>query len=272
MIKTENNSKSLIFKRCFNIILSIMIIISGICLITACVSIYNSGDSPFSREIVAEKFSHICIPVYICLAMTIVSFIWEFLSPDKAQKSKNVMSGKLIVSLLSLKKDMSLVSADVTEKINVLKLSRKILTYLRNTILTFCSIIFLIFTLNAESYGRLDANGSYDINGVVIDMMKVLVPCLIIAFGITIFHYFSCEKSYKTELSLIKDLPALKKEAAVNNAANAYAKHYFKTNNFITVAILIFAMALLLIGFFLGGTSDVLTKAVNICTECIGLG
>lgn len=31
-------------------------------------------------------------------------------------------------------------------------------------------------------------------------------------------------------------------------------------------------MGLMLVGFLSGGTADVLTKAVNICTECIGLG
>ncbi len=37
-------------------------------------------------------------------------------------------------------------------------------------------------------------------------------------------------------------------------------------------AALALALALLLFGFFTGGTVDVLTKAVNICTECVGLG
>ena len=36
--------------------------------------------------------------------------------------------------------------------------------------------------------------------------------------------------------------------------------------------ILTAGIGLLLLGFFSGGTADVLTKAVNICTECIGLG
>ena len=40
----------------------------------------------------------------------------------------------------------------------------------------------------------------------------------------------------------------------------------------IRYALLIAAAALALFGFFSGGTADVLTKAVNICTECIGLG
>ena len=40
----------------------------------------------------------------------------------------------------------------------------------------------------------------------------------------------------------------------------------------IQLSILGFAIVIALIGALLGGYSDVLTKAVNICTECIGLG
>ncbi|MBQ8683609.1 MAG: thioredoxin [Clostridia bacterium] len=36
--------------------------------------------------------------------------------------------------------------------------------------------------------------------------------------------------------------------------------------------VLAVGLALLVYGFATGGIADVLTKAVNICTECIGLG
>ncbi|MBO5767765.1 MAG: thioredoxin [Clostridia bacterium] len=38
------------------------------------------------------------------------------------------------------------------------------------------------------------------------------------------------------------------------------------------ISLLIIALFLLVYGYIIGGTADVLTKAVNICTECIGLG
>ena len=40
----------------------------------------------------------------------------------------------------------------------------------------------------------------------------------------------------------------------------------------IRIAVLCAALFFLLLGYFSGGSTDVLTKAVNICTECIGLG
>ncbi|MBQ2981771.1 MAG: thioredoxin [Lachnospiraceae bacterium] len=38
------------------------------------------------------------------------------------------------------------------------------------------------------------------------------------------------------------------------------------------IAFIIIGIGILIYGFATGGTRDVLTKAVNICTECIGLG
>lgn len=45
-----------------------------------------------------------------------------------------------------------------------------------------------------------------------------------------------------------------------------------KKMTIIKLVILCFAIALFVTGALLGGFKDVLTKAVNICTECIGLG
>ncbi|MBQ9859332.1 MAG: thioredoxin [Clostridia bacterium] len=40
----------------------------------------------------------------------------------------------------------------------------------------------------------------------------------------------------------------------------------------VRLALLAVGLFLLIYGFATGGIADVLTKAVNICTECIGLG
>lgn len=72
--------------RIFNILFSIVLVIAGICLIAGCLSIYFSGDQPFSRESVAATFSEIAFPVYLALAMTIINIIWGLLSPTDEKK------------------------------------------------------------------------------------------------------------------------------------------------------------------------------------------
>lgn len=41
---------------------------------------------------------------------------------------------------------------------------------------------------------------------------------------------------------------------------------------YLRLALLCVGIGIFTYGFFAGGTADVMTKAVNICTECVGLG
>ena len=69
----------------------------------------------------------------------------------------------------------------------------------------------------------------------------------------------------KAELELLKTAPKESKIAPRKKASRNIAVY-------LRAGIALFALAILIFGFFAGGTADVLTKAVNICTECVGLG
>lgn len=82
---TYENTKQL--RKVYGIALSVIIVITGICLMAACICIYASGgDEPYSRETVAEAFSGIAFPVYLCLGMIAGSFILDFILPAEPKK------------------------------------------------------------------------------------------------------------------------------------------------------------------------------------------
>lgn len=75
------------FRSIYKILLSISIILAGICLVIGCVSIYFAGNG-YSREIVSATFSKINIPVYMCLGLVVGDAVWELISPTpKKQKA-----------------------------------------------------------------------------------------------------------------------------------------------------------------------------------------
>ena len=79
--------------RIYSILLGVVIVIAAICLMAGCLSIYNSGDQPYSREIVAETFSKIAIPVFLCIGMIVLGFVLNFLlSPVDENKEKKTVS------------------------------------------------------------------------------------------------------------------------------------------------------------------------------------
>ena len=83
----------------YNVILSIVIVIAGICLMCACLSIYQSGDQPYSREAVAAVFAPIAFWIYLCITMIVLGFIFEFLFPADAKKSKTPLAYLHIIKL-----------------------------------------------------------------------------------------------------------------------------------------------------------------------------
>lgn len=75
-------------RRIYRIVLSVSIIIAGILLILGCINIFWNGNG-YSRNIVANVFSMIDIPIYWCLSLIIGDVIWEFISPI-TKETKNI--------------------------------------------------------------------------------------------------------------------------------------------------------------------------------------
>ena len=246
--------------RIYNILFSIVIVIAGICLIIGVLTIYNSGDQPFSRESVAATFSTIAFPVYLTLVMALISFVWEVISPSDKEKAPNAKDYPHLLEALYNKKDFSAGDSGVQKEIKALWKNRKMHIVIRTIVLVVCSAIFLLYALNSANFHQSEINSS------MINAMKVLVPCSLIAFAYGLFVAVHNEKSLQKEIELAKQLPAI--TASTDGEIVSEEKRVTPYRN----AILAAAIILIIYGFLNGGTIDVLAKAINICTECIGLG
>lgn len=253
------------FLRIYSILLGIVIVIAGICLMAGCLSIYNSGDQPYSREIVAETFSGIAVPVYLCLAMTILGFVLEAIVPSEQIKPKAEKPYAFLLSRLQAGRDLSRCEEAVRSEIASLQASRKRRVLIRTIVIVVASIVFLAYALNGSNFHASDINSS------MIKAMYVLIPCLLISFGYALFVTIRNEKSIQKEIELMKQAPAAEKTstATETDAAESTAAKKLRITR---CAILAIGVFFLVYGFIAGGTADVLAKAINICTECIGLG
>lgn len=255
------NNKDILARRIYNILHSISIIVAGVCLMAGCLSIYSSGDGAYSRQIVAETFSKISLPVYLCLILTVIGFVWDFLVPSKAEKDKKFKPYSHLLDRLIVKKDLSGCDEALLNTIYKERKSRKLHTVIRTIIICISGAVFLGYALNSNNYQT-------DINTSVIKAMWVLIPCLVIPFIYSVFTAYHNEKSLKNEIELIKKAPAKENtEEAEDNISKSE-----KVVNVVRFALLFVGVGILIYGYFAGGTADVLTKAINICTECIGLG
>lgn len=247
----------------YGVLLSLSAIIAGICLMAACTSIYRSGDEQiYTPEKVAAAFSPIALPVYLSLALALGGFLLNFILP-KEKKRKPVEKQYSVM----LRKQYE--TADLTDRTSPAVASirkerrfRKVLLIITAALLGIGCIVFLIHSLNADRY--VDLSQATD---GVIESMYYLLPCMAIPFFFSIFTVYSCRRSIRAELVLVKTLP--RKEKAAAEPAPVSKETGLLVGRLILLTV---ALSFAIYGFFAGGTSDVLAKAVAICTECVGLG
>ena len=237
----------------YSILLSVVTVVAGICLMVACVGIYNSGDRPYSPEAVSAAFSSIAIPVYICLALVIGGFALDGLFP--APKDKSIPPNQYEAMLNKL-----YLNATEEQKNSQARKNRRLHSYISLGLLALGSVIFLAYALNGNNF---DTKGVTD---SMIKAMYVLLPCMAVPFGYSVFA------SYYAKASIQKEIEALKNAGCTMGKAPAVVDNTEKAVSIVKWALLGVGIAILVFGFVTGGTSDVLTKAVNLCTECIGLG
>ncbi len=247
------------FNKVLEIILSISIIIAGICLIIGCFSIYYSGaEHPYTPEIVAKTFKAISVPIYICLVLVVISFIGAIINADEKKKEFLKTSETQLLKILTDKRDLTS-EPELFEKILKEHHIRKIHTTIWAVITAVSAACFLTYALNFTNFHRSEINAS------MIKAMYVLMPCLAVVFLASVLFYLLNQKSKKREIALLKTAPLKSIDSSLEDTT-------VKKLRIIKLVLLVLFLGLAILGFVLGGTADVLTKAVNICTECIGLG
>lgn len=247
----------------YRILLSISIIAAGLCLIFGCLSIYYSKDLTYSRQAVAQVFNTIAVPVYLCLGLSAVSLVLGVIFPAFSVKHNPKISYKNRLSLLLSKKDFKALRGEELKAIEKERKKRKLITALQAVATSVACLVFLIYALNGEHYDNSDINGS------VINAMWVLLPCLSVMLIVSVLAEIFRSKSFMREIEQIKKLPSLKSSSVENTSDKNKSDIKISV---IRCAILLLSIGILIYGFATGGVYDVLTKAVNICTECIGLG
>ena len=143
------------------------------------------------------------------------------------------------------------------------KKNRKIAWIINIAILVVCSIMGLLYLLNVNHF---KADG--DLMEQAIKMSIHLLPWVIISFISLIVCTIYEEYSSKLSIEIIKEIMKINGRKPLI----ATLKNNSLKVNIARISILVIAVVFIITGIFNGGASDVLQKAINICTECIGLG
>ncbi len=246
--------------RVLRLLLAILTLLAAAALIWQCADIYRVGTVPenltqsgvrihdiYSNQIVSERFERIAWVVWLWLAALIAAVI--FRAP--AARSKGV---------ISVESRYFLAVSRVDKNAQMLKEERKRrgMQIICLAACAFCVGFILRYLLAPTSFD------SRDLEDVIGRLMCNTAPWAVLILAILMAEAVLREKSLLREIALAKTAPKLEQQKA----------NMKKPMSIAAARIILAALSILLItaGVFNGGMRDVLVKAVNICTECIGLG
>ena len=249
-------------KKIYLIIQSALCVVLAALLSIIAIKIFYDGtaakaDSPlewiYSREKVASALIPVLPVIIIGFIMTVAGLILR-LSDDKINKpvKDTEIQRDLIVSRIG----------NPNEKMKAERSKQKKIFIGGWAAFAVCMIPVLIYTVNPAHFpeGQLEP--------VFIAFSAHTIPWIVIGITALMISTMLKEKSMKAEIEAAKEQGLGKTSfSSDHNKALSY-----KTVLVLRIVILVLAVVLIVAGIVNGSAQDVLGKAVNICTECVGLG
>lgn len=229
-------------------------------LIWQCADVFRTGTAPenltesgvyihqvYSREIVAERLGRIAWAVGLFVLALIATL------------ALRTPAGRVTLTAPVENRWQLLVQrAEPTEAMRAQRRYRRLAGAILGLVELLCAAMMARYILTP---GRFE---SIDLEAVVGALVLNLLPWTLLALAALMVFAQLRHRSMLREIELARQAP--RKAAEPAKPEKPFAK------NALRVALLAAAVVLIGLGVQNGGMFDVLVKAINICTECIGLG
>ena len=247
-------------------------VILGALFIWQVLDVYLGGKaqglaSSFSYEIVAHRIrTVIAVPFWIWVATIVIGFVlWQiFPVPEKLAP---ITDERYIAYRLS-KRLPAEVGEDLKGSYDFVKKQQKI-TKIAHLCLLGIAALYLIYIIVYVSIPASFPNK--DKTHEMLKMTAFLLPVAAVVFAAGCAYVILLKKSAAKQLPHLKQLTGGQSASESTNKFISIISHkYFILG--VRIAIACFGVAFVIAGLFNGSVREVFYKAINICTECIGLG
>ena len=268
-----NQKTVLTIKKIYKIIFSALTLVMGVLLILQTLNIYIEGTEPgfegqmYSREIVGEKLAAISPVLIAWLIGMLAGIILWCVFPD-ADKQKLTLPPEFV--LWRLKGNMPRIADSESESVKAINSRETTVTVVRTVcaaIAVAVSVYFVIYLATPENFpGK-------NVTGEVLDMAGAVFPPILAAFVAFIAASLYERYTAKAQIEHVKRVIA--EHGKASNRRDNFMTRLFYNKYFVfyaRIAVAAVGAVFVVIGVLNGGMRDVFVKAINICTECIGLG
>ena len=254
-------------KKIYLALQSVLCVLLVILLAVSAVSIYREGrarkaENPmewiYTREVAGEKFKPIAPLFFGAIGLTAAGWI---LAVKDENAEKPVKDTELTRNLI--------VSRVVTPSEEMKKERLRQKRIFRGG--------WALFLLCMVPIGIYAANGAHFPDGNLEEMITSLAvhifPWIILGLGCLMVSTILQEKSMQRETAAAQAQIKTEKESGIQPEAKAETRvKNTRTKRTVQTVVVIAALVFILLGVMNGSAKAVFTKAVNICTECVGLG
>lgn len=265
-------NKTELIRKIYAIAIGVFVVAMGIALICVAANIYYSGRGTgviFTREIVANRLQAMAIPFIVLIGAIAVGAIFPLYEVKAKFSSENAV--RLLSSKLPESGEGEEYEA-AAAKYKKLKNIQLGVWLGEGALLLGCTIAVLCYMLNTAHFL------SENVTGEIFKMVQNVLPWIAVAFvtliAATVANGYISAKLLQQMKAMIKNgnhAPA----APTENKYVAAVKSILRKDLTLWIVrgiIFVIAVTFIIVGICNGGARDVLIKAINICTECIGLG
>lgn len=274
----------------YGLVLAALIVAVGICFALSCISIYRSGDSPFTRESIAAHFDRFAPLVYGMLGGIVGGILLAWVLPRRDLVVPGAEDDPLDVIVERYRRgfylpvkdpaallkrqlarvDEETLSPSCREALGRERRLRRLVGALAAVLTVGIMLPALIWCVDPSHFSIENLNA--DIKTAAL----LVIPCAVVALGILVGATLLRRASFVRETALVKAAIAERREktAPAAHGSETDPKPFSKPLVLwgLRGVILAVGIVLIVLGILNGGMADVLGKAIRICTECIGLG
>ena len=270
--------KSQLIRTIYGICLTVWTLVVALLFIVQIWALFRATDvEPYSVETVSAHFAKIAVPFWIWIAMVAVGGLISWGFPAEEERP---------TAFVSIQKTLTRLKARLPENAGgMVEVKKK--NWTRNIVWGVCaalcvaSLIVALLYLLDKDYVATFATVFYKTNVEAEKLVKIfpwVFASLCVCAGALIYQSYSVKK----ELALVKQMLADSAKRGEKSVAKETKRGLWQkalaffgnvwTKNAVRLVLAVGAVVLVIVGINNGGMRDVLEKAINICTQCIGLG
>lgn len=268
-------------KRIYGICLSVLTVAVAALFIIQIWRLFRAEtDTPYTVESVSLHFSQIALPFWLWIAAIVGGGVLSYAFPETAEQPKAFVETHILLNRLKGRLPENEGGMVALKRENTL---RKAVWGTCAALCAASAVIALAYLFDGDYVVKAQTEffQSHAEAEKLIKIFPWVLASLCACAGALLYQSYSLKK----ELSMVKralaesakrgEKPVKRetKSTALEKLANKLS-FLGKEKSVLVIRLVLAAagIALFVVGIFNGGMADVLTKAINICTQCIGLG